>query len=79
MALVAVTGCTRYYWSKPGSAAEEFSRDSAACAREASPNEASRMQGIVQLEVYRACLTARGYTREKQLEPVPSGFYRGIE
>jgi non-ribosomal peptide synthetase component F len=79
LVLVATAGCARYYWSKPGSTAEEFNRDSAACARESSPNEASRMQGIVQLDVYRASLTARGYTRDKQLEPVPPTVYRGIE
>ena len=79
LALLTVAGCARYYWSRPGSTADEFNRDSAACAREASPNDASRMQGIVQLDLYRACLTARGYTRDKQFEPVPPGVYRGIE
>jgi hypothetical protein len=78
-ALLAVTGCGRYYWSKPGSTAEQFSRDSLDCAREASPTEAARMQGAVQLDVYRACLTTRGYTRAQQPEPPPPGFYRGIE
>jgi len=79
MALLGLTGCARYYWSQPGSSAEQFKRDSTECAREASPTDAARKQGIVQLDVYRACLTSRGYTREKHFEPLSPGIYRGIE
>ena len=77
--LGALSGCGRYYWSKPGSTVEQFTKDSQECGREGSPTSAAREQGVVVDTLYRACLTARGYTREKQFDPPPSGFYRGIE
>ncbi len=77
--LGGLSGCGRYFWSKPGSTAEQFRVDSLECAREASPTPVARKLGMVVDELYRACLTARGYTREKQYEPVPPGHYRGIE
>ena len=79
IALVTLAGCARYYWSKPGATPEQFTRDSHQCAREASPTDAMRRQGVVQIEIYRACLTTRGYVREKHMEPVPPNAYRGIE
>ena len=72
--LVALGGCGRHFWSKPGASLEDFNRDSAACAREASPQ-----YGIVIPEAYRACLRVRGWTRAQQQEPTPPGWYRGIE
>lgn len=72
-------GCAQYYWSKPGSTAEQFARDSKECAQEASPTASARAQGIVVDQLYRACLSARGYIREKQYDPPPAGSYRGIE
>lgn len=30
-------------------------------------------------QAYRDCLGARGYTREKKMDPPPPGFYRGID
>jgi len=77
--LGALGGCVRYYWSKPESTLEEFARDSLECAREAAPTPAARQYGIVTDSAYRTCLSARGYTRDKQVEPPPPGFYRGIE
>ncbi len=79
MLLVGLIGCARYYWSKPGSTAEEFARDSSECAREASPTPAAAAAGVVIDQLYRACLSARGYVREKQWEPPPPGSYRGVE
>ena len=72
--LAALSGCGRHFWNKPGAALEEFNRDSAACAKDASPQ-----YGILLDDVYRACLRARGWTRAQQLEPPPAGWYRGIE
>jgi hypothetical protein len=77
--LGALGGCARYYWSKPGSTLEQFTKDSLECAHEAGPTPAARQMGIVIESLYRACLTARGYTRDKQMEPVSAGFYRGVE
>ena len=77
--LGALGGCVRYYWSKPESTLEEFARDSLECAQEGAPTPAARQYGIVTDSAYRTCLSARGYTRDKQVEPPPPGFYRGIE
>jgi len=77
--LSAVTGCSRYYWSKPGATAEQFTQDNQTCLRQAAgalPPGAA-LEAVEQY--YRACLTARGYLRDKQLDPPPPGSYRGIE
>lgn len=74
VALAALAGCGRHYWSRSGATADEFNRDSATCAKEASPQ-----YGLLIQDVYRGCLRARGWTRAQQLEPVPVGWYRGIE
>jgi type IV pilus biogenesis protein CpaD/CtpE len=70
----AMSGCGRYYWSKSDAVLEDFNRDSAACAKEASP-----AYGIVIEDGYRRCLTNRGWMRARQLDPPPSNWYRGIE
>ncbi len=49
------------FWNKPGASLEDFNRDSAAGAKEASPQ-----YGIIIAEQYRACLRARGWTRAAQ-------------
>jgi hypothetical protein len=72
--LVALAGCGRYYWSKPAGTLDDFNRDSAACARQASP-----AYGLIIEETYRSCLRSKGWSRAQQLEPVPAGWYRGIE
>ena len=66
-------------FAKPERTPEESARDSLECAREAASTPAARQYGIVTENVYRPCLWARGYTRDKQVEPPPPGFYRGIE
>jgi hypothetical protein len=70
----ALAGCGRHYWNRPGASLEEFNRDSAACAKDASPQ-----YGILIEDIYRACLRARGWNRAQQQEPPPAGWYRGIE
>ena len=72
--LAALGGCGRQFWNKPGASLEDFNRDSAAGAKEASPQ-----YGIIIAEQYRACLRARGWTRAAQQEPPPPGWHRGIE
>ena len=72
--LVGLGGCGLHYWAKPGASQDDFNRDSAACAKEASPQ-----YGIFIEDVYRACLRARGWTRTQQQAPPPAGWYRGIE
>ena len=76
LAASALGGCAKHYWSKPGSTAEQFNRDSQECAKEAKASPAaapSVLQGV-----YRTCLTARGYLRENLLFPT-AGAHRGIE
>src|SRR5499426_733361 len=75
-----LVGCGKHYWSKPGAAASDFNRDSAECAREnAVQVTANKDYGIVIADLYKMCLKARGWNRAQQLEPVPAGWYRGIE
>ena len=81
-ALVAMTvvfmlgGCGQYYWSKPGSTRDQFDTDSRACAQQATASPAAAPS--IEQEVYRSCLSARGYLREK-LVTKPSDAHRGIE
>ncbi len=75
-------GCSRYYWSKSGSTAEEFHRDSRECVREARsaiPGPISGLAVAVIEQRYRACLATRGYVRDKQVDPPVPGSYRGLE
>ena len=72
----ALGGCGKYYWSKPGSTREQFDADSRACAKEATVSPAAAPS--IEQSTYRACLTARGYVREK-LEIKSAGSHRGIE
>jgi hypothetical protein len=80
-AIVAVLtgGCARYYWHKPQATSDQFAADSRACARAAAPNPTAASHGIVNDRLYRGCLTERGWTRDKQWEPPPAGWYRGFE
>jgi len=75
-----LVGCGKHYWSKPGAAASDFNRDSAECAREnAVQMTANKDYGIVIADLYKLCLKSRGWNRAQQLEPVPAGWFRGIE
>jgi hypothetical protein len=65
---VSLGGC-RYYWYKPNSTGETFARDSADClndAKAASP--VTQKYGVINEQVYRACLTSKGYERQKTTE-----------
>jgi len=76
---LAAGGCAQYYWSRPGGDVAQFERDSGECARAAAENPTAAAHGIVDTARYRGCLTAKGWTREKQWEPAPAGWYRGYE
>jgi hypothetical protein len=78
--LAVATGCTRYYWAKPGATAEQFTQDNQACVQQAAvtvPGGSASLDAIQ--HYYRACLNSRGYVRDKQVDPPPPGFHRGIE
>jgi hypothetical protein len=71
-----LTGC-KSYWGKPGGTVEEFSRDSTDCAKEAS---APQFRGRVSEKMYRTCMRAHGWGREKRQASDPGeGWFRGIE
>jgi hypothetical protein len=79
--VISLTGCARYYWSKPGTTAEQFSGDSRDCVQQAASTlpRGSAVNADAIETLYRACLGARGYVRDKQFDPAPPGSYRGIE
>ena len=78
--LLVLTGCGKHYWNKPGASFDDFSQDSVGCAREhAMYANSERTYGIVHLDMYRACLRQQGWSRAQQQEPVPYGWFRGIE
>jgi hypothetical protein len=79
--VVSLAGCARYYWSKPGTTAEQFSQDSRDCVQQARSTLPSRsaVNADAIETLYRACLGTRGYVRDKQFDPPPPGSYRGIE
>jgi hypothetical protein len=79
LAAVSLSGCTAFYWSRPGTTPDQFTKDNQDCAKEAAPTPSAVGYGIIIQDVYRACLRARGYVRSKEYQPVSAGFYRGIE
>ena len=77
---VLLVGCGKHYWNKPGAADSDFNKDSMECARENSVQMTTNKDyGLVIADLYKMCLKARGWSRAQQLEPVPAGWYRGIE
>ena len=74
-----LTGCARYYYSKPGAGYDFFSADHSACVSEVGIPSGNRQHALVSPEGYRRCMVARGWVREKQAEPVEPGWFRGIE
>jgi hypothetical protein len=74
--LLALVGCGKYYWSKPGSTRDQFDADSRECAKQATISPAAAPS--IEQSAYRSCLTARGYVREK-LEIKREGSHRGVE
>ncbi|OFW10408.1 MAG: hypothetical protein A3G20_04315 [Acidobacteria bacterium RIFCSPLOWO2_12_FULL_59_11] len=73
-----LTGCATYFWTKPGTTDEQFYKDSHECAKESSPRADSNVKEFrVNDDLYRACLSARGYRRAKYFwSPTPS--WRGV-
>jgi hypothetical protein len=61
LASVLVTGCADKHWTKPGATAEDFVRDSDACALEARRGVFTAPP--VDKRKYRSCMMARGYAR----------------
>ena len=74
----ALSGC-QYYWSKSSGTQDMFSHDSGECARQSAANPTAAAHGIVDEQAYRVCLRSRGWARDKQPNPPPPGWFRGIE
>ena len=67
-------GCA-HYWERPGGAAEDFQRESAACIEDAkaSPYGTSSMEPL-----YRACMRGKGWKRV-EVFVADSNQFRGPE
>lgn len=73
------SGCGKFYWNKAGAGADDFERDSGACARENFLYASGTKEyGIVLEDRYKACLKSRGWVRAQHHEP-PPGWFRGVE
>ena len=73
-----LTGC-QHYWGKPGATAEQFNRDSTQCAKEASPAPTAAGWVRDSERIYKACMRAHGWARDKRPDPPGEGWFRGIE
>jgi len=76
--LSLAAGC-QLYWTKPAGTLEAFSGDHRACVRTvgAPPGEA---RVLVNLDMYRACLRARGWERvTASSSATQPGMFRGLE
>jgi hypothetical protein len=58
---------------------EDFNRDSTQCISESSPTTPTLNTGVFVEQMYRLCLSAKGWVRDKQYDPPPPGWYRGVE
>lgn len=77
--VLVLAGCGKHYWNQAGAGADDFVRDSDACARENFLYASGTKEyGIVLEERYRACLKSRGWIRAQHAEPGPDWF-RGVE
>jgi len=54
-------------------------RDSTQCIIESSPTTPTLKTGVFVEQMYRSCLSAKGWMRDKQYDPPPPGWYRGVE
>jgi hypothetical protein len=77
---ILLAGC-QLYWVKPGADMAAFTADHHACVKTAGhPVDEAKTRVLVNLDVYRACLKARGWTREEGSKFAnPPGFFRGLE
>lgn len=79
VAALVLLGCGKFYWGKPGAAQWEFADDHRECVSQVALTNANKEYGVVPKDLYRACLKARGWQRKQHVEPVPWGWFRGIE
>ena len=77
---VALGGC-QFYWYKADADFASFTPDHQACLRRSGiPSDEDRSRVRVDLDVYRACLKARGWARfERTKNLAEPGYFRGQE
>ena len=80
MSGVALGGC-QLYWYKADADFASFTADHQACLRRSGiPIDEDRSRVRVDLDVYRACLKARGWARvERTKNFTEPGYFRGQE
>jgi hypothetical protein len=75
---VSLSGC-QLYWRKPGTDFAAFTADHGACLKTAGAPPGEKIV-LVNLDMYRACLKAKGWQRETgSTVSNPPGYYRGLE
>ena len=78
LCVVGLAGC-QLYWLKPGADMATFTTDHQACVKTAGSSVGTDVV-LVNLDMYRACLKARGWKRETGSSyGNPPGYYRGLE
>jgi len=79
IAVVLVAGCARYYYGKPAGSYSDFRDDSIACARDVGIASGNGQYAAVSPHLFRRCMVAKGWEREKQIEPDQNRWFRGVE
>jgi hypothetical protein len=78
--VLLLAGCAKYYYGKPPLGSRtDFQNDSVACARDVGVLSGNGQYARVTREPFQRCMQARGWAREKKLEPVDYGWFRGVE
>jgi hypothetical protein len=78
LCVLMLAGC-QLYWLKPGADMAAFTSDHHACVKTAGSAVGADIV-LVNLDLYRGCLKARGWQRETgSTYRNPPGYYRGLE
>jgi hypothetical protein len=76
---VLLTGCGRYYYSKPSATYSDFQADGVACARDVGIPSGNGQYAAVSPDLFRRCMAGKGWDREQKVEPEPTRWFRGVE
>ena len=74
-----LSGCAKYYYAHPEKGYTGFELDSRACLRDVGIPSGNGQYALVTREAFQRCMAGHGWIREKKLEPVEWGWYRGVE
>jgi hypothetical protein len=79
--VLLIAGCAqhRYYYNKPAATYEEFTTDHQTCVRQVGIANGNGTHALVSPELYRPCMTERGWTRARHAEPAPVDLFFGVE